>query len=181
MIYLFLIISEENILEFLLNIKNKVNKYKYICIINSKHYKNISYYREWKNYIYNNLLGNSHIISEIITDFEKNEKLGIIFPEKYYKSLAKFGDYINDLELKYLNLMLNKINPKVNITQTFMDFPEGNMFWAKIRAIYPIFNLYSNLMLSGIPILILKNNLEKVWIYIVTFSGFLYKTIFKHL
>ena len=80
-----------------------------------------------------------------------------------------------------MNLILNKIYIKVNITQTYIDFPEGNMFWAKIRAIYPIFNLYSNLILSSIPILILNKYLEKVWIYIVTINGFLYKTIFKHL
>ena len=173
--------SKENILYILSNFKNRANKYKYICTINSYHYKNISYFKEWKNYIYNNLLGNSDIISEIITDLEKNEKLGIIFPEKYYKSLSTFGDFINELELKYLNLILNRIYSKVNITQTYIDFPEGNMFWAKIRAIYPIFKIYSNLMISKIPILILKEYLDIMWIYIVKINGFLYKTIFKHL
>ena len=173
--------KRENLLYSFSKFRNKTKNYKYICNINENLNKNINFFEEWKGYIYNNLLGNNEIVSEIITDLEKNNKLGIIFPEKYYKSLIAFGDHLDNINLKYLNFILNKINPRVYSSPSSLDFPDGNMFWAKICAIYPLFNLYSNLTLNKKLALIMKNNLEKVWIYIVKLNGFLYKTIFKHL
>jgi len=171
----------ENLLAFLYNFRNKAKNYKYICNINSNHYKDIFFLDEWKNYLHNNLLGDSNIISEIITDFEKNDKLGLIFPEKYYKSLIQFSDYISDLELNYLNLIFNKISPKTNIIHKLVDFPEGNMFWAKVSAIHQIFNLYSNMTLTRKTRLIIENNLENIWVFLAKINGFMYRKIFKHL
>ena len=173
--------KNENILKFLFKLRIKMKNYKYICNINTNQYKNITYFEELKNYQYNNLLGNSKIISEIITDFERNKKLGIIFPETYYKSLIELGEYTNDIDLKYVNFFLNMIYPRVNLSQIFADFPEGNMFWAKIVAIYPIFNLFSNVISNKKLLLILTIYLEKIWVYIVNINGFFYKKIFKHL
>ena len=80
-----------------------------------------------------------------------------------------------------MNIILNKIYPFITISKSFSDFPEGNMFWAKITAIYPIFNLFSNNITNKKFILILKTYLEKIWVYLVNINGFAYKTIFKHL
>ena len=173
--------ENEILFSFLSNFRIRIKKYKYICNINSNNYKNITYFEEWKNYIYNNLLGNSKIISEIITDFELNKKLGLIFPLRYYKSLIHFVEKSNYSDLKYMNIILNKIYPFVNISKSFSDFPEGNMFWGKISAIYPIFKLFSNKILKEKTILMLKTYLEKIWVYLVNINGYLYKTIFKHL
>ena len=129
----------KDLLYLLLKFQNKAKRYKYICNLNSNAYKNIKYLEEWKNYLYNNLLGDSIIISEILTDFENNDDLGMIFPEKYYKTLFQFGDKINSIELKYLNRIFTRINSNIRISPDFIDFPEGNMFWAKIKAINYIF------------------------------------------
>jgi len=170
-----------NLLASFFNFRNKAKNYKYICNINTKQNEDINYFEDWKNYIYNNLLGDSKIVSEIISDFEDNNDLGIIFPEKYYKSLIHYGDSINDSDLKYLNYIIKKIYPHTQVSQNLFDFPEGNMFWAKINAIYPIFNLNSNIIVTNKSILIIKNNLEQIWIFLVKLNGFLYKKIFKHL
>ena len=170
-----------NLLTSFFNFRNKAKNYKYICNINIKQNEDINYFEDWKNYIHNNLLGDSKIISEIISDFEHNDNLGIIFPEKYYKSLINYGDSINDSDLKYLNYFIKKIYPHTQVRQNLFDFPEGNMFWAKINAIYPIFNLNSNIIFTYKSILIIKNNLEQIWIFLVKLNGFLYKKIFKHL
>ena len=177
---LFLNIQGNSLTSFF-NFRNKAKNYKYICNINIKQNEDINYFEDWKNYIHNNLLGDSKIISEIISDFEHNDNLGIIFPEKYYKSLINYGDSINDSDLKYLNYFIKKIYPHTLVRQNLFDFPEGNMFWAKINAIYPIFNLNSNIIFTYKSILIIKNNLEQIWIFLVKLNGFLYKKIFKHL
>ena len=170
-----------NLISFLYSLSKKVKNYKYICNLNTYNYNNFNYYEEWKNYQINNLLGNTKIISEILTDFEQNKKLGMIFAEKFYKSFIKFGDSINDVDLQYLNFFLNKIYHKVNVSEKFSDFPEGNMLWAKIIAIYPIFKLLSNLFINKKVLLILKKHMEKIWIYLINQNGFLYKKILKHL
>ena len=133
------------------------------------------------NYILNNLLGNPEIISEILTDFENNDNLGIIFPEKYYKSLYQFGETNNYLNLIYINIILKKINSTINVVPGIIDYPEENMFWAKTKAIYPFFKLNLKNISTNNFQLILENNLEKIWIYIIKFNGYLYKKIFKHL
>jgi len=171
----------KDLLYFFLKFHNKAKKYKYICNINSNPYKNITYFEEWKNYIYNNLLGNSEIISGILTDFEKRDNLGLVFPERYYKSLFQPEENINSFDLIYLNNILNKINPKIRISSNIMDFPEGNMFWAKVNAIYSIFNLRSKSIFTKKYCLMAKNNLELIWVNLVNLNGYLYKKIFKHL
>ncbi len=102
------------------------------------------------------------IISEILTDFENNEELGMIFPEKYYKSLIYFGDRINRVDIKYLNTILSKINPQIHVSTDFFDFPEANIFWAKVVAIYSIFHLDTNFLFTRKFRLINEGNLEKI-------------------
>ena len=174
--------KKDNLLTFLYNFKDKAKNYKYICNINSNHYEDIDYYfDEWKNYLHNNLLGNTKIISEIISEFEKIKELGLIFPEIYYKSMIRYHGYINDFDLLYLNSILRKINSEVYLFQNFVDFPEGNMFWAKVSAIHQIFNLYSNIIFTQKYILMLENKLDKIWVFLAKINGFSYKKIFKHL
>ena len=168
----------KDLLYLLYEFQNKFKKYKYICNINSNPYKNIKYFEDWKNYLHNNLLGDSTIISEILTDFENNDNLGLIFPERYYKSLFHFGDNISNFDLSYVNLIIRKFNMQNIIKSDFIDFPEGNMFWVKVNAIYSIFNLNSFTRKFR---LIVENNLEKIWVYIVKLNGYVYKTIFKHI
>ena len=176
-----LINERNNLLEYIFILRNKLKNYKYICSINTFHYKNISYFKEWKNYTFNNLLGDSKIISEIVKDLELNKNLGMIFPKQYYKSIIKFGDQISNLDLNYLNILLNQIHYQVNVTQIIFDFPEGNMFWARISAIFPMFNLISKAKSKEKLLLILKEYIEKIWIFLLKINGFLYKTIFKQL
>ena len=167
--------------DFILEFKNNTKNYKYICFINSNPKNNIDYSKELKNYLHNNLLGNSEIVSEILTDFENNNNLGLVFPEKYYKSLYKFGDKMNYLDLKYINTILKRIFPDIRVSPGFIDFPEGNMFWANIKAIYSVFNINSYPIPKRNFNLIVENYLEKIWVYIVKMNGYSYRKIFKHI
>ena len=173
--------SVKNMAFFLLNFQNQIKNYKYVCNININNHKNIYYFDELNNYILNNLLGTKQIISEILTDFENNNNLGFIFPEKYYKSLYQFGENNNYFNLSYINIILKKINSSINDVPDTKDYPEENMFWAKVKAIYPFFKLNLKSISTKKFQLILDNNIEKIWIYIIKFNGYLYRKIFKHL
>ena len=134
----------------------------------------------WRNYLYNNLLGNAGIINEILYDFENNEKLGFIFPEAYHKILKPFYN-LTGMTKNWMNFISSKLFPHYKIGK-LINYPGGNMFWARVEAIYQIFtidlnpyfpeekNQTSDTIMHGI---------ERIWLYLVKYNGFFYKSIFK--
>ena len=173
-----------DILPFLFQLQNNIKKYKYICHIHTKKTKFTNFGDEWRNYLYNNLLGNKDIISEIISDFEINHKLGIIFPEAFYKVLTTYESEITKLDICYMNYLFKKLNKYFRIGKK-IEFPIGNMFWGKTASIYQIFDL--NKIINKFPKEknqidgTIMHGIERFWIYLVKFNGYYYKKIFKHL
>ena len=173
-----------DILPFLFQLQNNIKKYKYICHIHTKKTKFTNFGDEWRNYLYNNLLGNKDIISEIISDFEINHKLGIIFPEAFYKVLTTYESEITKLDIFYMNYLFKKLNKYFRIGKK-IEFPIGNMFWGKTASIYQIFDL--NKIINKFPKEknqidgTIMHGIERFWIYLVKFNGYYYKKIFKHL
>ena len=170
-----------DVLPFLTQLKMIVRNYKYVCHIHSKksmHSPLFGY--KWRKYLFSNLLGNSHIISEILTDFENFDKLGFIFPETFY-DCVKFALKLEDDDRYYTNFVLNKIFPGYKIGET-LDFPAGNMFWARVESIHQIFEQSfedfvpeENNQLTGT----ILHGIERVWLYVVKLNGFYHKKIFK--
>ena len=170
-----------DVLPFLSQIKTKYRFYKYICHI---HTKKTKYPKTigllWRNYLYNNLLGNIKIVSEILFDFEKNKKLGFIFPETYI-GVLKFSLIVTNLTKRWMEFLSSKLFPNCKLGG-FFDFPAGNMFWAKTAAIYQIFTkdlseYYPNE--SAKKSFTIMHAIERIWLYLVKFNYFKYKIIFK--
>ena len=170
-----------DVLPFLTQMKNRFKKYKYICHIHSKKSKivpEIGFL--WRKYLFNNLLGNIHVVSEIINDFEQNKKLGFIFPETFYNIVQQFFIITNTTKfwLNYLSSKLFKNYERGKL----INFPAGNMFWAKIKAIFQLFlydfnsdfpdedNQINDTIMHGI---------ERIWLYLVKFNHYKYKVIFN--
>ena len=171
-----------DILPLLIQLKNVIKNYKYFCHIHTKKSNHIVFGDEWRNYLFNNLIGNSEIISEILTDFENNKKLGFIFPEPYYKTLDKFGIQKYDSNYNYMNFILKKLFSKYRIKNDYFDYPSGNMFWAKVNAVYQIFNFNKKYFPKekGQLNLTIIHGIERLWLFIVKINGYYYKKIFKH-
>ena len=172
-----------DVLPLLIQLKYKIKKYKYFCHLHSKKSKHINFGDDWRNYLFNNLLGNKEIISEILTDFENNKYLGIIFPEIYYKVFETFGKNILGANIEYMNLILKKLAPYLRISTKNLDFPMGNMFWAKIKSVFQIFLFdfndlipEENKQLDGTLI----HGIERIWLYIAKYNGYYYKKICKY-
>ena len=81
---------------------------------------------------------------------------------------------------KLINNILNKIFHKCIIGEKII-FPVGNMFWAKLKAIYQIFNIRlkypDELNQTNATIM---HALERIWLYLVKLNGYEYKMIFNH-
>ena len=172
-----------DILPFLNQIRKNFRHYKYLCHIHTKKSKHSTIPNlgiSWRNYLYNNLLGNADIVNEILYDFENNQKLGFIFPETYYKILQPFYN-LTDETKNWMDFLCSKLFPNYKAGK-LLNYPAGNMFWAKTEAIYQIFindfskyfpeekNQTSDTIMHGI---------ERIWLYLVKYNGFNYKTIFK--
>jgi len=170
-----------DILPLLTQFKKKFRFYKYLCHIHTKksqHSDELGLL--WRNYLFNNLLGNATIISEILYDFENNEKLGFIFPEAFYRVIKPFYTITNETKI-WMEFIFYKLFPNYKIGK-LLNFPAGNMFWAKIDAIFQIFKYDFN---KYFP---LENNqtrdtfmhgMERIWLYLVKYNDFKYKTLFK--
>ena len=163
-----------DVLPFLTQLKSVIKQYKYICHIHSK--KTIyspKFGDKWRKYLYGNLLGTIQITSEILSDFENFEKLGFIFPETFYECI-KFALILTKQDRKYTNYIINQIFPGFKIEKSF-DFTAGNMFWARVNAIYQIFDETSPDLFpeeknqkSGTII----HGIERVWIYLIKLNGY---------
>ena len=176
-----------DIYSLLTQMKSHIKYYKYICHLHTKKsMHNQLLGSNWSEYLYNNLIGNREIISNIIKDFEYNKKIGFIFPEPYYE-IIKDVNYFDNINFalhkpnkKLINNILNKIFHKCIIGEKII-FPVGNMFWAKLKAIYQIFNIRlkypDELNQTNATIM---HALERIWLYLVKLNGYEYKMIFNH-
>ena len=155
---------------------NKVwHKYKYLCHIHTK--KSVhdpEYGLKWRHYLFKNIIGSNEVISNILTDFENHQRLGFIFPETFYE--AKVHALKMNINLKHsINFLLNKIFNGYEMGN-LLDFPAGDMFWAKLKAVYQIFvtDFSGDICQEGTPLTMLYA-LERIWLYIVKSNGYYYK------
>lgn len=170
-----------DVLPLLTQLKGRIKKYKYICHIHSKKSKTSPEIGiSWRNYLYNNLLGNNKIVSEILSDFESLDNLGFIFPETFYE-IINLSLILTRKNKKYMNYILKIIFQNYKIGNQ-LYFPAGNMFWARVKAVHQIFEYNFDKMFSR------ENNqvndtimhaIERIWLYLVKLNGYFYKTIFK--
>lgn len=172
-----------DVLPFIIQLKKVIKNYKYICHIHTKKSLHSKIGEEWRSYLFTNLLGNNQIVSEILSDFEMSENLGIIFPEIFHQILSDHGNMVNKYNLIYMNYLIRKINPYYKIIETVSDFPAGNMFWARTNAVYQIFGKNVEKRFpeeKGQIDSTIIHAIERIWIYLVKVNGYYYKKIFKH-
>ena len=157
----------------------RIRNYKYICHLHTK--INDTFGEEWRQYLFNNLLGTQKIVSEILTDLENNNKLGFVFPETFYKAYLKYENKVTEEDKKYILNILKKIDGTLKPGK-IKELPNENMFWARIDSIKQIFNR------KIIKVIYNENNIkngdkfhfiEALWLYLVKLNGYYYKKIFK--
>jgi 2-polyprenyl-3-methyl-5-hydroxy-6-metoxy-1,4-benzoquinol methylase/glycosyltransferase involved in cell wall biosynthesis len=96
----------------------------------------------WRRYMMESLLGNPQRVTEILQQFVKNEKLGILFPDPYspIKPFITVPSNANDANIKKLLSLAGKDKSVLNgIDRTF--FPAGDMFWFRGSAIKPFIEM----------------------------------------
>jgi len=174
-----------DVIPCLIQLKDILIKYKYLCHIHTKKNGiNEKIGKEWQNYLYENLLGNKSIIKKILSDFENHSELGLIFPEHFYASIIYAYEYKN-LNWFHLNRIFDILFPKKRLKAgNIMNFPVGNMFWARTHAIYQIFDERIIKLApeeNGQTDETILHAIERFWLYLVKLNGFNYKTILYYI
>ena len=170
-----------DVLPLLTQLKNKIKYYKYICHIHSKKSKTSPIIgKNWRNYLFNNLLGNVEIVFEILSDFENMDKLGFIYPETFYDIIG-LSFILTKKTKKYMKYILRKLFNKFKLGNK-LEFPAGNMFWARVTAVHQIFeiNFYNKFDKEDDQTNdTIMHGIERIWLYLVKLNGFYYKKLFK--
>ncbi|MFA6358538.1 MAG: rhamnan synthesis F family protein [Candidatus Omnitrophota bacterium] len=128
-----------DIAPFLVEFGSSLKNFDYICHIHTKK----SLYSgeektEWRQYLFERLLGSADTVNSILTMFKKDTSVGIIYPEIF--------PHISYIALTWLSnkgiapTILNKLNIRFDPDE-YLDFPVGSMFWVRKEALEPLLNL----------------------------------------
>ena len=174
-----------DVVPFLIQLYDNFRNYKYFCHIHTKKHLNmVDLGNNWRSYLYENLLGSENIISQILSDFENHNDLGLIFP-KHFSPIIQYVYKTRHSNTKHLNKLLRLLFPKRRLLiNDALNFPSGNMFWARISAIYQIFNKkiikFTPKEKGQIDGTIL-HGIERFWPFLIKLNGFCYKTILYYI
>lgn len=157
---------------FLVQMAPVITNYEYIGHFHTKKTVATEYGNDWRKYLFTNLLGNEEYLKRLFCMFETEKSLGIAFPELYppIREHAKWNG-----ENEGLKQLLNKMHCDSELPDQ-LDFPAGDMFWARTEAVKPIFKL--NLKQEDFPeeqgqrYATIAHQIERSWVYIAKSTGF---------
>lgn len=164
----------------LMQMKERIFKYDYICHIHSKKTIANDYGSEWRKYNYEHLLGNSAYLKRIFYLFETQPNIGIWIPETYpvLELQAEWGGNRTGAAK-----LLHKLNIEMDLPGKPV-FPVGNMFWARTDAVRKLFAYGFTSgdfpVESGQMNATLAHQIERVWIYLAAAQGYSYQKIFNN-
>ena len=122
---------------FLTEFASDLMQYEVIGHIHSKRsslFKDRKIIDQWINFLWENILGGRFKMGDLILDhFARDPSLGLVFPDDPHI----VGWTINKDIAESLAARMQIKTP----LPSQIDFPVGNMFWARTQALAPIFNL----------------------------------------
>ncbi len=165
---------------FLTQMKDRYAQYDYICHIHSKKTCTDDYGNEWRKYNFLHLFGCEVNILQIIRAFEADPQLGLIMPELYpvLELQAEWGG-----NRRGVRELLQRLNCETDLPNDPV-FPVGNMFWARSKAVKPLFDL--GLSQCDFPEeegqvnATLAHQIERCWIYMLKAQGYTYLKTFNN-
>ena len=166
---------------FIVQMSSIISNYKYICHIHSKKTKTGEYGNEWRKYIFRHLFGSKEYLEALFAEFEDNDKLGIIMPETFpvLELQAEWGG-----NLEGVKNLLERLECRTEELPADPVFPVGNMFWAKVEAILPMFT--HGLKQTDFPEeqgqtnATIAHQIERSWVYVAAHGGYTYRKLFNN-
>ncbi len=132
-----------DIAPFLVEFGPSLRKFDYICHIHTK--KSLFTGEEktdWRQYLFDRLLGSSDMVRAIFTAFKRDPSIGIIYPEIYPLLPYQACTWLSNKHTG--RILSDKLNIRFDPDE-YLDFPAGSMFWIRKESLEPILDLKLNL------------------------------------
>ncbi len=167
---------------FLTGIKDVVYNYDLICVVHDKKVVQVvpmTIGASWAYQCFENLLASKVFVENVISEFEKDEFLGMLQPplpvhSVYYTSLGK-GEWSGNDKLVMETAARLGINVDID-PQKEPVAPIGDMFWVRPKALKPLFDhdwKYEDYPAEPLPVdRTLLHALERLFQFAVQASGY---------
>ena len=170
---------------FLVAGREIIQKYDYVCFVHDKKAKierNINDFKEWTNSLWKNSIGSSAFIYNVLNEFEKEKKLGMLIPpaplgEHCDAALenAWYGNYGCTVQLA------KELEVTVPIYRTQSPLSLGTVFWARVKALDKLLNRewkYADFPPEPLPAdNVISYAVERILSFIVQDAGYNVKVV----
>lgn len=128
-----------DIAPMLIDFEQSIRNYDYVCHIHTKKsLRSGGEQIEWRQYLYDMLLGSKERVNAILSVLEADSSIGLIYPEVFddapYWGFTWLGN--KGIASSILEKMDVRLDP-----DHYIDFPVGSMFWARREALEPLLDL----------------------------------------
>jgi FMN phosphatase YigB (HAD superfamily) len=128
-----------DIAPFLLTFREEILALDLVCHVHTK--KSLysgSEQGEWRRYLMDALLGSADRVSWILGMFQAMPRLGMVYPESFVSMPLWAHTWLSNASpARELGIRLGiGIDP-----DAYLDYPAGSMFWARIDALRPLYDL----------------------------------------
>lgn len=145
----FKIIEKENrgrdVSGLLVAYREEILQYQYICFLHDKKEKNERLKRDTEIFVkclWENMLGSAAYITNIISTFEKNTKLGVLLPpESLSDNFSFFFKNTWDKDFNLMQLLAEKMKLQCDLDEGKKPLSLGTVFWARVDALRKMFEL----------------------------------------
>ncbi|WP_313257394.1 rhamnan synthesis F family protein [Lacrimispora sp.] len=144
-VYIQLVSGRNNSLStFLIECKDIFKGYEYVCYLNDQPNSEMSAHSSllWVYNCVENLIGSENYINNVLGLFDKNKKIGLLFPP-LPSNIYTYNVLGDEWENGYTKVeeFCEKYDINVTISQSeSIIFPFGNMFWCRTEALSKMFN-----------------------------------------
>lgn len=113
-------------------------KYDYFCHVHTK--KSLftgSEQMSWRKHLLNHLFGSETLLKGIFYWFENGDDVGMVYPETY-PGMPYWGHtWLQNTGSR--DELLHRIGVGYYINDTYIEYPMGTMFWARVDALHQFF------------------------------------------
>jgi lipopolysaccharide biosynthesis protein len=162
---------------FLTKFKSRYYDYDLVCKVHSKKSPHAPSLSGWRGFLLDRLLGSDAQIREIVSEFDRDPKLGLLYPT-YYRAVRPSISWgtnrglVSDL-FSWLEIDFDPASPCV--------FPAGSMFWFRPKALSKLidfdFSMEEFSEESGQTDGTLAHAIERSFLFVVEHNGYRHKAI----
>lgn len=162
--------------------REEILKYKYVCFLHDKKAKSERFQKDTNIFVrclWENMVGSSTYILNILQTFEENTELGVLLPPESISDYFSFF-YRNtwDTDFELMQGIAKKLELKCDLDEEKKPLSLGTVFWARVDALKKLFTenwKYEDFMDEPLPIDgTFSHAIERCFAYVAQDAG--YKT-----